>query len=133
MSPKKVKDLRRPLEHLKMGNEFVCQFRLLLSAPSDDRPSDAPRRTVRPRAAEKKRGKKAGKAQPPLRKPSECRSSAANANPPRVGMKRRNEVDDRAVGPKRMNNAAAACASAASASAASTSAASTSAASADPV
>ncbi|GFY77873.1 hypothetical protein TNIN_73341 [Trichonephila inaurata madagascariensis] len=89
----------------------------LLSAPSDDRPMDAPRRTVRPRAAEKKKGKKAGKAQPPLRKPSECRSSAANASPPKVGMKRRNEVDDRTEGPKRVNNAAAASAAAASASA----------------
>ncbi|GFW17853.1 hypothetical protein TNCV_1134531 [Trichonephila clavipes] len=28
MSPKKRKDLRRPLEYLKMWNEFTCQFRL---------------------------------------------------------------------------------------------------------
>ncbi|GFX50747.1 hypothetical protein TNCV_2723321 [Trichonephila clavipes] len=27
MSPKKRKDIRRPLEHLQMWNEFVCQFR----------------------------------------------------------------------------------------------------------
>ncbi|GFX87442.1 hypothetical protein TNCV_5042071 [Trichonephila clavipes] len=27
MSPKKENDLRRPLEHLNMWNEFVCQFR----------------------------------------------------------------------------------------------------------
>ncbi|GFV99682.1 uncharacterized protein TNCV_5080441 [Trichonephila clavipes] len=27
ISPKKGKDLRRPLEHRKMWNEFVCQFR----------------------------------------------------------------------------------------------------------
>ncbi|GFX07942.1 hypothetical protein TNCV_4162111 [Trichonephila clavipes] len=26
MSPKKGKKLRRTLEHLKMGNEFMCQF-----------------------------------------------------------------------------------------------------------
>ncbi|GFT63960.1 hypothetical protein TNCV_2314311 [Trichonephila clavipes] len=29
MSSKKGKDLRRPLEHLKKWNEFVCQFRLV--------------------------------------------------------------------------------------------------------
>ncbi|GFX82498.1 hypothetical protein TNCV_2166461 [Trichonephila clavipes] len=27
MPPKKGKDLRKPLEHLKMWNELVCQFR----------------------------------------------------------------------------------------------------------
>ncbi|GFR30370.1 hypothetical protein TNCT_161001 [Trichonephila clavata] len=80
----------------------------LLSAPSEERSPDAPRRVIRPRAPEKKKGKKAGKAQPPQRKASECKSSAVNANPPKVGMKRRNEVDDRAEGPKRVNNGAAA-------------------------
>ncbi|GFV37336.1 hypothetical protein TNCV_1376491 [Trichonephila clavipes] len=28
ISPKKGKDLRRPLEHMEMWNEFMCQFRL---------------------------------------------------------------------------------------------------------
>ncbi|GFT78123.1 hypothetical protein TNCV_837361 [Trichonephila clavipes] len=29
MSPKKGKDLRKSLEHLKIWNEFICQFRLV--------------------------------------------------------------------------------------------------------
>ncbi|GFV66165.1 hypothetical protein TNCV_2900911 [Trichonephila clavipes] len=27
MSPKKEKDIRRQLKYIKMGNEFVCQFK----------------------------------------------------------------------------------------------------------